>query len=121
TTIGTAAFAEMATQAEPAPGSTITVTGSLGFTVYDLRGNNQGWVAYLSCTGASSGSPCMTSSLAPSGNGAQIGASQFTVAGPATVQTIPFFGQSFGPGYPIDSTGGTLATMQPVAEECPVE
>jgi hypothetical protein len=120
-TIGTSAFNEMATTAEPAPGSTITVTGSLGFTVYDLRGNNQGWVAYLSCTGASTGAACMTSSLAPSGNGAQIGASQFSVAGPATVQTIPFFGQSFGPGVGLDATGGTLDTMQAVAGECPVE
>jgi hypothetical protein len=120
-TIGTSAFNEMATTAEPAPGSTITVTGSLGFTVYDLRGNNQGWVAYLSCTGASSGAACMTSSLAPSGNGAQIGASQFSIAGPATVQTIPFFGQSFGPGVGLDATGGTLDTMQAVAGECPVE
>jgi hypothetical protein len=63
----------------------------------------------------------MTSSLAPSGNGAQIGASQFTVAGSASVQTIPFFGDGVGAGVSIDSTGGTLDMMQPVAGECPAE
>ena len=120
-TIGTSVFNEVATGPELPPGSTVVIPGSLGFTVYDLRGNNQGWVAYLSCTGATSGAPCMTSSLAPDGNGAQIGASQFTVGGPATVQTIPFFGQSFGPGVGLDATGGTLDMMQAVAGECPVE
>lgn len=120
-TIGTAVFAESATAAELPPGSTATVSGSLGFTVYDLRGNNQGFVAYLQCTGATTGAPCMTSSLAPSGNGAQIGASQFAIAGAASVQTIPFFGQSFGTGVSVASTGGTLDIMQPVAGECPVE
>jgi hypothetical protein len=97
------------------------LNGSVSFTVSDLRGNNQGWVAYLSCAGASTGQPCITSSLAPSGNGAQIMANQVAIAGLATVSLTPFFGQSFGPGIAINSTGKTLDTMQPVAGECPVE
>jgi hypothetical protein len=120
-TIGTAVFAESQTGPELPLSSSVTIPGSLGFTVYDLRGNNQGFVAYLSCTGAASSLPCMTSSLAPTGNGAQIMASQFTVGGVASVQTIPFFGDGAGAGVAIDSTGGTLDAMQPVAGECPAE
>ncbi|HZS88014.1 MAG TPA: hypothetical protein VFE42_11050 [Chloroflexota bacterium] len=119
-TIGTAVFNEVQTAKELPLNSTVTVSGSVGFTVFDLRGNNQGFVAYLSCTGASTGAPCMTSSLAPANNTAQIGASQFSLGGASTVQTILFFGDSVGLGVPIASSG-TLDVMQPVAGECPRE
>jgi hypothetical protein len=121
-TIGTAVFNEVQTATELPLNSTVVIPGSLGFTVYDLRGNNQGFVAYLSCTGAASGLPCMTSSLSPIGNGAQIAASQFAIGGSGVaVQTIPFFGDGVGAGVAINSTGGTLDMMQPVAGECPAE
>jgi len=117
-TIGTAVFSESQVATELPLTSTVVIPGALGFTVFDLRGNNQGFVTYLSCT---NGVACMASSLAPAGNGAQIAAGQFTIAGPAQVQTIPFFGVGFGKGVPIDSTGGALNMLQPVAGECPAE
>jgi len=120
-TIGTAVFTEAQTARELPITSSVVIPGSLGFTVFDLRGNNQGFVAFLSCTGAASGAPCMTSSLAPSGNGAQIAASQFTIASTASVQTVPFFGVGVGVGVAINSTGGSLNMMQPVAGECPAQ
>jgi hypothetical protein len=120
-TLGTITFNELPTSAELPLSATATLYGTVTFTVYDLRGNNQGWVAYLACQNAGSAAPCMTSSLAPSGNGAQITANQFAVAGLASVQTVPLFGDAFGPGIAIDSTGKTLDTPQPVAGACPVE
>ncbi len=120
-TLAAVTFTELPTMAELPPSATVTLTWTVSFTVFDLRGNNQGWVAYLACQNAASGAPCMTSSLAPSNNGAQIAASQFAVAGLASVQTIPLFGDVFSPGIAIDSTGKTLDTPQPVAGACPVE
>jgi len=120
-TIGTAVFNEVATAAELPLTATVVIPGSLGFTVFDLRGNNEGFIAYLSCTGAAAGLPCMTSSKSPVGNGAQIGAGQFTIAGAATVTTIPFFGDGVGVGVNLATPGSSLAAMEPVAGECPAQ
>jgi hypothetical protein len=117
-TIGTAVFTEFQTARQLPLTASVTIPGSLGFTVFDLRGNNQGFVAFLSCT---FGAACMTSSLSPSNNGAQISASQFAIGGLASVQTLQLFGDSVGLGVAIPSTGGTLDMQQPVAGECPRE
>lgn len=116
-TIGTATFAELPTMAQPSPSTVVTTTGALGFTVYDLRGNNQGFTAYLSCTGADMGMPCLSSSQAPAG----IPASAVSVAGPTLASGALFFGDGIGAPIGLDASGSTLDSPVAVGGECYAE
>ncbi len=53
-TVGTAVFSETQTMAELPPSSTVTIFGSLSFTVFDLRGNGGAWFASITSGGFSS-------------------------------------------------------------------
>jgi hypothetical protein len=116
-TIGTATFDEVQTTRQPLITETVTTSGSLGFSVYDLRGNNQGFTAYLSCTGADMGMPCLSSSQAPQG----IPASAVTVAGPTLASGALFFGDGIGPAVGLDATGASLDSPVAVGGECYAE
>ena len=110
----TATFAERATSAQAT--GPLTLTGSVGFTVYDLRGNNQGWVASLTSSGFSS-------SLFPFST---IPASALTVSGLPTVAMTclgplgPGGANTCGPGRGVTSTVD-LSMVPAVAVECPTE
>jgi hypothetical protein len=115
-TVGTAVFSETATTAEPTSGTTVTVPGGLDFTVWDLRGNNQGFTAYLGCGVGTSGE-CLYSSQAPFG----IPGSNVAVAGPTTAIGALWFGDGIGSAYGDNATGATLDTFPEVGGECYAE
>jgi hypothetical protein len=103
-------FDERATTAQA---SSITLGGTVGFTVLDPRGNNEGWVASLTSTGFSS-------SLFPL---LPIPASDITVSGVPTVLETCYGPYDCGAGVGVDSTGVGLDPFVgvPVAAECPAE
>jgi len=105
-------FIEIQTNREPAPTQTVTTTGSAGFTVFDLRGNNQGYTAYLDCPQAQ----CFSSPQAPLG----IPANDVAVAAGATTQGFLFYGDGIGRavGAPAGSTGLSLNNFVEVGGEC---
>jgi hypothetical protein len=88
----------------------LSLTGTVGFTVYDLRGNNQGWVASLTTSG-------FTNSLFPL---SAIPASAFTVRGTPSVTTTCLGPMACGKGLGVASTTD-LSTVPNVAVECPLE
>jgi len=95
-TFGTAVFSEIQTSAEPSATQVVTTAGSLTFSIDDLRGNNQGFTAFLSC----SADPCLSNPYqAPYG----IPASAISVNGRTTGFTYPFYGDGVGPGIGLSS------------------
>jgi hypothetical protein len=110
-TAAVATFQERATSAQT---TTIVLTGSVGFTVGDFRGNNQGWIATLTSNGFRS------SLISPT-----ITAANISVAPPGPTVTLTCFTlQSLvcAPGRGVAaSIGATLDTSPAVAVECPFE
>jgi len=111
-TIGTVNFGERATIAQPPATQTVTVTGFLNFTVYDLRGNNQGFSTYVQCA-----NPCLTSPQFPPG----VPASAFSVAGPVLDDVDLLLGDGTGDeggDFIANPTGASLASSVLVGGEC---
>jgi len=108
-------FTEIQTNREPASTQTVTTTGSVGFTVFDLRGNNQGYTAYLDCPSTQ----CFSSQLAPLG----IPDTSVTVAAGSTTTAFRFYGHGVGPGVgaPASSTGQSMRNFVEVGGECQVD
>lgn len=105
--LASATIAERATSAQA---SSITLAGTVDFTVLDARGNNQGWIAYLTANGFSS-------SLFPL---LPIAGSDVTVSGAPSVVLVCYGPYACGPGVSITPTAN-LGSPQPVAAECPIE
>ena len=108
-TASSSTFAERATTAQTAA---FSLTGTLGFTVLDPRGNNEGWVASVTSSGFSS-------SLFPL---LPIGPGNIVVSGtPMNLLTCygPY-GCGMGVGI-ASSVGSNLGSPVPVAAECPAE
>jgi hypothetical protein len=94
--------------------SSITLGGTVGFTVLDPRGNNEGWVASLTSTG-------FASSLFPL---LPIPAGDITVAGTPLVNMVCYGPYGCGTGVGIGSSVGSALDPfvgVPVAAECPAE
>jgi len=95
-TFGTAAFAEIPTSAETTTAP--TADGSLSFAIYDFKGTNSGFTAYLSCTS----DPCLSNKYeAPYG----IPAANISVTGKTMGLVYPFLGVGVGPGIGLDNPG----------------
>ncbi len=115
-TLGTTSFGELPTQAELANNATATVSGTVSFSVFDLRGNNQGFDAFLQCDRR-----CLTSPQFPSG----VPASDFSVSGMPSDDVDLFLGDATGDesaqdGYLTDPTGQTLDSPVLVGGECKI-
>lgn len=108
--MATAFFTERATSKQVGLTETIELTGTVGFTVLDARGNDQGWTATLMSTGFSS-------SLFPL---LPISGDAVTVSGLPSVTMICYGPFACSPGIGIMPTAG-LGTPQPVAGECFLE
>jgi len=111
-TLGTVNFGERGTIAQLPATQTVTVTGFLGFTVYDLRGNNQGFSTYIQCA-----NPCLTSPQFPPG----VPAGAFSVAGPVQDDVALLLGDGTGDeggDFVANPTGASLASPVLVGGEC---
>ncbi len=105
----TATMAERATSAQV---HSLTLAGSLDFTVLDARGNNQGFVASVSSGG-------FTSSLFPL---LPIAGGALTVSGTPDVMLTCYGPYGCGQGVGLrGSAGGSLGAPLAVAAECPAE
>ena len=104
----TSTFAERATTSQV---SSLTIPGTLGFTVMDLRGNNQGFIASVT-------SSSFTSSLFPL---LPISNTAIMVTGTPSVTLTCYGPYSCAPGTGVaSSVGATLDKDPAVAVECPV-
>lgn len=105
----TTTFAERATTSQV---SSVTIPGSLSFTVLDARGNNEGFVSSVTSTN-------FTSSLFPL---LPISNTAILITAPPTVSSI-----CYGPGKCslgiglASSVGANMGTDPAVAVECPLE
>jgi len=106
------ASASIAERATTAQASSVSLAGSVSFTVLDARGNNEGWIASLVANGFSS-------SLFPL---LPIAGSSLTVTATPTVVLTCYGPYGCGPGVGIAPAAmSNLGTAQPVAAECPIE
>jgi len=107
-TAATATFAERATTAQV---SSVSIPGTLSFTVLDARGNNEGFVASVSAM-------TFTSTLFPL---LPIPPKSITVASAPTVTMTCYGPYACGTGIGLGSSvGQTMAASPPVAVECPL-
>lgn len=104
----TSTFAERATTSQV---PSLTIPGTLGFTVMDLRGNNQGFIASVT-------SSSFTSSLFPL---LPISNTAVLVAGTPSVTLTCYGPYSCAPGQGVASSAGSTLDKDPaVAVECPI-
>jgi hypothetical protein len=104
----TSTFTERATTAQVA---TVSIPGSLGFTVMDARGNNQGFVASVT-------SSAFTSTLFPL---LPISNTAILVSAVPAVTAVCYGPYNCGSGQGLSSSLGTSLGSDPaVAVECPV-
>lgn len=105
----TTTFAERATTSQV---PSVTIPGSLSFTVLDARGNNEGFVASVSSSGFSS-------SLFPL---LPITSTDILITSTPTVDVVCYGPGKCSPGVGLASSIGTnLASNPAVAVECPLE
>lgn len=103
----TSTFAERATTSQV---SSLTIPGTLGFTVMDLRGNNEGFVASVTSSN-------FTSSLFPL---LPISNTAIMVSGTPSVTLTCYGPYGCGDGKGVASSSGTTLDKDPaVAVECP--